>query len=161
MITWKEEQSVILDGYNQYKQPSFTYSTDTEVEHSCSIVWNNQMYVFGGLSKVNQISKVENCHLNLVGQLNFRMHKGAVIHNCKKKSLSTCFHFRLFLQKGACTEFENSIFICFPEADNEETCRKCLRATGPLETFQAVKDSTYCHKSIRIANDGGFSMVLF
>ena len=48
-----------------------------------------------------------------------------------------------------------------PEADNEETCRKCLRATGPLETFQAVEDSIYCHKSIRIANDGGFSMVLF
>ena len=91
MITWKEEQSVILDGYNQYKQPSFTYSTDTEVEHSCSIVWNNQMYVFGGLSKVNQISKVENCHLNLVGQLNFRMHKGSVIHNCKKNHFQNHF----------------------------------------------------------------------
>ena len=133
MTTWKEEQSVILDGYNQYKQPDFSYSIDTEVEHSCSIVWNNEMYVFGGLSKVNQISKVENCQLNLIGQLNFRMHK------------------------GACTKFRSSILVCFPEADNEATCRKCLRADSPLETFQAVKDSTHCHKSTRIANDGGFS----
>ena len=90
------------------------------------------MFVFGGYTQVNQISQVENCQLKTVGQLSFRM------------------------KKGACTNVANEfLFICFPESDNESTSKYCYEAFEPLATFERARDSTYSHKNTRTGNDGG------
>ena len=90
------------------------------------------MYVFGGANQVNQISQVENCQLKTVGQLSFRM------------------------KKGACTNVANEfLFICFPESDNESTSKYCYEAFEPLATFERARDSTYSHSGTRIGNDRG------
>ena len=132
MSTYSGEKSIILDGYGESKQPDFTFSSGTEVSASCSLIWENEMFVFGGRTEVNQISKVENCRLSSVGQLTFRM------------------------EKGACTNFADElVFICFPEADNESTAQQCKKSSHPLGTFESAKDSAYPHKNTRISNDGG------
>ena len=90
------------------------------------------MYVFGGANQVNQISQVENCQLKSVGQLNFRM------------------------RRGACTNVANQfVFICFPEYTNESTSKYCYKAVEPLATFERARDSTYSHWGTKIGNDGG------
>ena len=81
---------------------------------------------------MHQISRVENCQLSLVGELSFRM------------------------RKGACTNLANEmVYICFPEVFRASSGKRCYRASQPLGAFESVVDSTYSHKSTRIGNDGG------
>ena len=90
------------------------------------------MFIFGGYSRYHQISKVENCRLTSIGQLNFSM------------------------KKGACTNVGNElVFICFYNVYDSSTDKKCWKASEPLATFQAARDSSYTHRETRVGNDGG------
>ena len=114
------------------KQIDFTFSSGTEVDFSCSIVWRDEMFVFGGSKKRQQISKVENCRLISIGQLNFSMNY------------------------GACTNVGNElVFICFHDRDDSTTYRRCLKATEPMATFREARDSIHTHSETRIGNNGG------
>ena len=114
------------------KETDFTFSSGTEVVGSCSIVWRDQMFVFGGGNQKHQISKVENCRLTSIGQLNFSMNH------------------------GACTNVGNElVFICFHDIDDSSTYKRCLKANQPLAPFQAAKDSSHPHRDTRIGNNGG------
>ena len=83
------------------KETDFTFTSGTEVYHSCSIVWRDEMFVFGGDKKKHQISKVENCQLKLVGQLS------------------------MVMDLGACTNVGNElVFICFHDTNDSSTRKK-------------------------------------
>ena len=130
--TYKDAKAVLLNGFMASKQPDFTFGPGTQAYEACSITWKNQMYLFGGNTEVHQISRVENCQLSLVGQLSFRM------------------------RKGACTNLANEmVYICFPEVFRASSGKKCYKASQPLGVFESVVDSTYSHKSTRVGNDGG------
>ena len=123
---------IILNGYGDYKETDFSFSSGTDILYACSVVWNNHMYVYGGVTEVYQISKVDDCRLSVIGQLSFRM------------------------SKGACTNVANEfIFICFPDYADNSTAKKCYKTSQPLGTFQAARDSTHPHKNTRIGNNGG------
>ena len=90
------------------------------------------MFIFGGVNQNHQISKVENCRLTSIGQLNFSMYL------------------------GACTNVGNElIFICFHDWNDSSTYRKCLKSNEPLATFREARDSTHPHVETRIGNNGG------
>ena len=123
------------------KQTDFTFSTGTEVSGSCSVVWQDRMFVFGGYSQHYQISQVEKCQLKLVGQLD----------------LVTADE-RLRMFRGQCTNVANkSVFICSPDTNDEpdETYKYCFKAVEPLAKFYKTRDSKYFHRETRIGNDGG------
>ena len=61
------------------------------------------------------------------------------------------------MSSGACAQREayDDIFICFPNENDANTRKRCHRAIGPLETFSKLSESTYDHRSIRIAVTSG------
>ena len=51
---------------------------NTDVYHSCSASLNGEMFLFGGYdSFTKQISKINGCSLELIGQLPFDFERGA------------------------------------------------------------------------------------
>ena len=104
----------------------FSIDNDAEVSRSCSIVWNNQLYIFGGKSMKTQISKVSNCRLERVGELAFN---------------------HAF---GACTNVaDDRIYLCF----DEKNAKKCRVGSTPLGQFNEINPSHYDHRATRIATD--------
>ena len=114
------------------EQTDFEFGPGTGVYQSCSIVWKDEIFVFGGRYQSQQISKVQNCQLKLIGQLKVK------------------FNY------GACTNVGNElVFFCFYDFDDPTTDKKCLKATSPLGDFQETRYSTHHHSVTRIDNNGG------
>ena len=55
--TGKPNQPMIISFNGDYKEASFQFGPDTEVEYSCSLEFKNQFYVFGGKNIKNQVNK--------------------------------------------------------------------------------------------------------
>ena len=66
----------IIDGVGHSKEIGFSFSAKTEVHGSCSITWQNKMYVFGGITNKEQISVIDKCELTSIGELQFKMTQG-------------------------------------------------------------------------------------
>ena len=64
---------------------------DTEVYLSCSIAFKNELYVFGGAQRKQQISKLVNCELKNIGRLGFS-HRQATCSNVDNRSIYLCFN---------------------------------------------------------------------
>ena len=108
----------------------FDIDEKSEVDHSCSMTWKNELFVFGGKNKKTQISKVTSCRLEPIGKLAFD-------HNF-----------------GDCVNVANiKVVLCFSQnsADN----RKCRTASSPTGKFSQMKLSRYDHAQTRIATDDG------
>ena len=105
--------------------------TMTEAYASCSINWNNQLFIFGGNSDKRQISRLTGHKLERIGTLLFD-------------------HYQ-----GSCSMMANKhIFLCFSNSwgrNDPHDYNRCRRATGPLEQFSEVALSTYDHKATSIS----------
>lgn len=95
---------------------------------SCSILWKNELYIYGGrvdpdrVMSDHQISRLEGTELKVRGKLPFKI---------------------LF---GDCTTMGyRFVFLCFAQKD------ECYRADNPLESFQAIDNSLHPHKNGRIS----------
>ena len=75
------------------KDFNFEIDEEAEVRSSCSLTWQNELYVFGGGSKKTQISKVQSCRLAPIGQLAFN-HNGDCV-NVAGKAVVLCFTMRV------------------------------------------------------------------
>ena len=129
---------LIIDGKGQSKEIEFTFESGTEVEYSCSIVWQGKMFVFGGYNYRRQISVVDQCRLKKKGVLPFDM------------------------ITGACAQNENrEVFICFQNYRDSSTWKSCRRSSGPLGNFSKLPNSKYDHRDARIAVTSGESNLLF
>ena len=107
---------------------NFSIDDDAEVYQSCSITWNNQFYVFGGVNKLTQISKVTNCRLEIVGELAFEYPLGACVNVA-----------------------DELIYLCFDHYNG----KKCRLGASPIGKFNEITSSHYEHKSNRIATNNG------
>ena len=101
----------------------FERDDNTEAYFSCSINWQNELFIFGGVNEKRQISKLSGHQLKRVGDLDFD------------------------LTFGACNVKGNELFLCFHEHDT----RRCRRSTGPLDQFSEVALSTHSHRYIQIS----------
>ena len=106
----------------------FERDATTQAYGSCSVIWNNQLVIFGGMNEgftfnINysrQISRLTGHKLEYVGDLLFDQNQ------------------------GACSVMANQyIFLCFNLYYKDY--RRCRRSTGPLESFTEVEPSMYAH----------------
>ena len=59
------------DKNNQHAPANFEYGTDTTPHKSCSLTFQNKAYVFGGYQNGKQISRLDGCSLEKIGELSF------------------------------------------------------------------------------------------
>ena len=78
-----------------YQNHKFEHSTFNTAQ-SCTVVWKNQVFVFGGQNQKRQILKVDNCQLENTG---------------KQLPMDTSY--------PACVSTEDEIWICFIQSNNE------------------------------------------
>ena len=97
----------------------------TEASGSCSINWQNELFIFGGAVEKRQITKLSGQKLKRVGELDFD------------------------LKFGACSVMGNELFLCFNYVPADT--RRCRRSTGPLDQFSEVALSTHGHRFIQIS----------
>ena len=119
---WKPAVLVNSEG-KQEELGCFTFDQDSEAQYSCSLVWNNEPYIFGGRYKKRQISKVNSYKLQVVGSLPFDLHTGACTNMADRK-----------------------LFLCFDLSHK----KVCHWTTEPLGSFKTISDTTYNHDQIRI-----------
>ena len=120
------------------KDFNFEIDEEAEVNYSCSLTWQNELYVFGGLKKKTQISKVTSCRLAPIGQLKFSHLYGDCVNVAG-----------------------NAVVLCFNSPASGDY-KKCRMASSPTGAFSEMTLSQYEHKWTRIAtNDGKFYKTKF
>ena len=113
-------------------EKKFWYITDNNHDDmllsSCSITFQNNLYVFGGVgSFVDQVSKLINFRFVVIGRLEFHF-----IH-------------------GACANAGNKfIYLCF-HLGNDDDMKLCRHATQPDGSFLPIEKSDHTHARISIA----------
>ena len=115
----------------------FTWGKDTGVSGSCSLVWQNDFYVFGGTKLERQISEVKGTKLSSIGALDFDH------------------------RQGTCDVMGDKIVLCFNclncsgestvNSDHEAEYKRCRVATNPLGEFTEIQNSIYPHITNKIA----------
>ena len=110
---------------------AFEYDKDTEVDGSCSVLFNNQFFVFGGKKLTYQISTVENCRLRKYGELPFSFFR------------------------GACTVGAGQLILCFHDSSMSPKNKQCRRASEPNGDFTIMSDSNHGHARALIAASDG------
>ena len=117
---------MIIDGHN-FNQQSIASNVEIFILFSCSLTFENELYIFGGIGNPKQIIKLETKKLQVIGSLTFD------------------------LISGACANFEdNFIYLCFhffPESENNQ----CRVASRPETNFTKIDASSYDHADIDIA----------
>ena len=109
------------------QQKESTCFEQGEVEESCSIHWQNELYIFGGRNEGRQIRKLID-------------HKLVVTSATLKTD-----HYSF-----SCSVMANRfIFLCFNEADRD--FKQCRQSTGPFMPFSDVVKSNYNHSGIKIS----------
>ena len=112
---------------------AFSFPSDTQVYLSCSLIFNNKMYVFGGSNLKRQISTVDGCGLKRIGSLNFDF------------------------ERGACTTVQGTgTLLCFSNSKSSKTeGQECRVSSSPIGSFTKIKNSNYIHYQTKIASNGG------
>ena len=139
LSTYKAESVPVLTNADGRDDKDFNFKIDemAQVYKSCSLTWQNELYVFGGSTKQtkSQISKVKSCRLEPIGELKFDHAYGDCV-NVAGKQIVLCFNYGL-LQDG--------------------DLKKCRMAASPTDEFSKMAPSEYNHAQTRIAtNDGEF-----
>ena len=107
----------------------FSHEDKTEVYHSCSLIWNNRMYIYGGADNKRKISKLNQYMLQIVGSLPFE------------------FYF------GACTNMaDRKLYLCFSFSQDETTKKQCYWSANPLDDFESVSLASYVHGQTKISS---------
>ena len=131
----KEKQVIVLNSKGGWKPAMLVNSAGeqqeltcfkpdplTEAYHSCSVIWNNQLFIFGGKNEPRQISQLTGYNLERVGNLTFDH------------------------EDGSCSNMANEyVFLCFTNLDYSSDSKLCRRSTGPLEQFSELAASEYDH----------------
>ena len=123
----KEHKSYKFNGSSN-GPASITFGNGTEAVDSCSVTWNNEQYVFGGQTNKRQISKIENCELTQIGELDFDF------------------------SSGACAATNEHIVLCFGNDDDTKICRY---GDDPLDITKTLPESYFGHRYTRIAAGQG------
>ena len=123
---------IMFDGTGRSKDIKFNLGDKANPEGSCSVLWRGKMFLFGGRWRERSISVVDQCKLEIVGKLEFKM------------------------RYGSCAQRNNTdVFICFENDQDVNTYTNCRHSAGPLEQFSSLPRSTYIHWGSQIATNSG------
>ena len=113
------------------KLACFKRPESTDAKDSCPLVWQNQVYVFGGSNEKRQISKLIDHSLKRIGNLTF-------------------YH------TGACSRLDypqtSYIMLCFHFRATKDNYNRCHRSNGPREPFYEVARSNHMHRSTQTSS---------
>ena len=126
------KQPISLDIDGNFYNVNLTFDQQSTTYASCSIMDQNQMYVYGGgdYDKKRQISLIDECQLKQVGTLPFD------------------------LDYGTCTRNDNFIVWCF----DYDLTKSCWKSEQPTSNWSQVQNSNFDHRKIRIsASKGNFT----
>ena len=109
----------------------FEIDEESQVLNTCSVTWENELYVFGGqFPKTKQIKKVTSCRLEVVGELAYGNYF------------------------GDCVNFANEkIVFCFNNIVGD--FNKCRMVSSPTGAFTEMARSQHGHALTKIATDNG------
>ena len=124
------KQAFLVDMAGGFTNLTFSFASDTEVYNSCSLLFNDKMYIFGGRNEMRQISQVTDCRLKHIGNLDFDF------------------------RAGTCTLMQSStLILCFAWTNDEG--KLCRKADSPTASFKEIRKSNYYHYASKIASNGG------
>ena len=135
---------ISLNG-DRIDKPNFKLrdSSEKEVFGSCTVNWKNQHYIFGGITEMRQISKIEDCKLKNIGKLAF-------------------YH-----RFGTCATVSNDvIYLCFNHwpatgTSRATTMNLCRTSQSPTGIFTDITKSLYEHPQAKIVNSDSESKLIF
>lgn len=110
-------------------ETTFEFGENTEVYGSCSATFQNEFYVFGGYREEYQISKIQDCQLNRIGDLEFPLWSGTVLNVYENES--------------------EKLYFCFDRYD----IKRCRMWDGL--SFSNIDDSKYDHQNTRLGAYNG------
>ena len=111
--------------------------SDSHINGACSVVYNNEFYIYGSAktNKPRRILSIQNCSIQVVGQLDERQ------------------------DEGACAVGRNYIYLCFSRTtkdDGDTDLKTCYKSSDPLGKFNEIATrAIYEHKSIQIESSSG------
>ena len=111
-------------------KPNFKHrdSKETQILGTCTVNWKNQNYIFGGVDKMRQILKIEDCKVKNIGELTFNH------------------------RFGTCATVSNEvIYLCFNHRP-ATTMKLCRTSQLPTGTFTDITKSLYDHPQAKIVN---------
>ena len=154
LVNLEQQAPIIIEGDLESKLINFAFEPETEAEDSCSVIWQNQMYVFGGWTYMRQISLVDQCHLKRVGTLPFLLARGACT-NFRNDEIFLCFN------SNALVGFDKSYYqiisqnFALESTPRKDQSNRCFYAEDPLANFTESTPSTYQHSDTSIASNEG------
>ena len=123
------QQAFSVNPDGGHVEMDFYFPSNIEVQQSCSVVFKNKMFIFGGTEKHRQISEVSSkCGIDRIGDLPFDF------------------------VRGACTVIkEDEIMLCFDlkQPDQGRVCRIDKNPTGSLDKIN--KESNFTHYRAKVA----------
>ena len=127
------KQALSINPNGGHVKLDFNFPGNAEIYMSCSLVFENIMYVFGGGKEARQISQVslsKGCGIERIGDLPF--------------SFDT----------GACTVIKDEeIMLCFSLQNEGRICRVDKKPTGSFDKISS--ESNYYHYQSSIASIEG------
>ena len=131
LSTWSSSNVPIITNLTgvEITNFDFAYDDETVVLFSCSIVWQNENYVFGGYNKERQIAKIDGCRLRRIGELAFNHEYGGCA-NVNNEQILLCFHNHV-------SDFSGM--------------DKCRNSTSPTGVFEEIPRSNFKHQYTKIA----------
>ena len=128
-----KNQAFSIDPNGGHVKMDFSFPGNTEVHQSCSVVFNNKMYIFGGKNEHRQIAEVSSkCGIDRIGDLPFDF------------------------VNGACTVIAgNYLILCFDmkEGYQGRVCRIDQSQFGSLDKIS--QESDFTHYRAKIASQDG------
>ena len=136
---WQEwKPAVLIDSSGRQDElDCFLPDPDTVADHSCSLVWENDLYIFGGPNNnsgnhLRTISKLFKYNLKKIGSLPFDF------------------------DTGTCTNMAGvKLFLCFDfsrRGKASSLLKLCHWTTEPLGSFQKVAESAFKHDQVKISS---------
>ena len=118
--------ALLVDSNGRQEELScFVHDDNTDASSSCSLIWNNHLYIYGGNNFNRQISKLNQYRLQRVGDLQFDFNEGACTNMAGRK-----------------------LFLCFDFDDS----KRCYWSENPLADFQNITLASYAHYRTRISS---------
>ena len=121
-------------GLKTVVEHSFDFGIGTEVEHSCSLQWRNNFYIFGGRNEKRQLS--------MINRVNNRLER--------KGSLDFDFYL------GGCTVLNQTTFVLCFDFNEKDVCRQSNNSLGSVPgSFTELAKSNYEHRLTKISSFEG------
>ena len=136
-MSYSGADSQLID-YSTFSSRKVKIDTSSAATEGCSVLWKNEIYVFGG-AKFSKISRISDCGLKDVGNLDFDFAKGSC--GVTRNFVYLCFR----LGTHSKTDFCRNYLSVSANSTRKKSRKSCYAAENPLKAFFRIRDSKNEH----------------